>query len=124
MPQPARLLIVDDEAALLRLMKTYLDRVGYDVDTCDSASDAYERLAANGSFQAAIFDLSLISGRDDITQVARRNPAIRILVCSGNLFEVEALPEDVRPRCSFLQKPFLPKMLVEAVEELLARPGA
>jgi DNA-binding NtrC family response regulator len=122
MGERTRLLIVDDEAALLRLMKTYLERVGYEVDTCAKAGDAFERLLPpNAAWHAAIFDLSLISGRDDITQVARRSPALRVLVCSGSPFEVEALPEDVRPRCSFLQKPFLPKMLVEAVEELLAR---
>jgi two-component system KDP operon response regulator KdpE len=122
MSDRTRLLIVDDEAALLRLMKTYLERVGYHVDTCAHATDAYDCLAADSSHQAAIFDLSLIDGRDDIIRVAREHPSLRLLVCSGAPFEVDALPADVRPRCSFLQKPFLPKMLVEAVEELIARP--
>lgn len=124
MPERPRLLIVDDEAALLRLMKTYLERVGYDTEACARAGEAFERLAADSSLQAAIFDLSLINGPDDITHVARRSPALRILVCSGSPFEVDALPGDVRARCAFLQKPFLPKMLVEAVEELLARAPA
>jgi DNA-binding NtrC family response regulator len=122
MPRGTRLLIVDDEAALLRLMKTYLERVGYVIDTCAQAADAFDCLAADSAHEAAIFDLSLIDGRDDIIRVARRSPALKLLVCSGSPFEVEALPEDIRPRCSFLQKPFLPKMLVESVEELLARP--
>jgi DNA-binding NtrC family response regulator len=122
MPVGTRLLDVDDEAALLRLMKRYLERVGYRVDTCARAADAFDCLAGNSVHEAAIFDLSIIDGRDDIIAVARRSPALRLLVCSGSPFEVEALPEDVRPRCSFLQKPFLPKMLVQSVEELLARP--
>jgi DNA-binding NtrC family response regulator len=122
MPQGTRLLIVDDEAALLRLMKTYLERVGYVVDTCAAATDAFACLAADSSYDAAIFDLSVIDGRDDIIRVTRRSPGLRLLVCSGSPFEVEALPEDIRPRCSFLQKPFLPKMLVQSLEELLARP--
>jgi two-component system KDP operon response regulator KdpE len=116
-----RLLIVDDEAALLRLMKTYLERVGYDVDTCARAADASERLATDSSVQAAIYDLSLISGGDHIARVARQHPALRILVCSGSPFAPEILPEDVRSRCAFLQKPFMPKDLVGAVEQLLAR---
>jgi DNA-binding NtrC family response regulator len=121
MPERPRLLVVDDEAPLLRLMKTYLDRVGYDVETCARAADAFERLDSDPAVQAAIFDLSLIRGDDDIVLVARRNPALRILVCSGSLFQPDELPQDVRSRCAFLQKPFMPRDLLAAVEQLLTR---
>lgn len=124
MAQSARLLIVDDEAALLRLMKVFLERMGYHVDTCDNIDDACAQLPKDTSVDAAIFDLSLLRGTGDIIDVARRCPALRILVCSGALFDVAALPDDIRARCAFLQKPFLPKMLVESVEELLARTPA
>ncbi|HET8550640.1 MAG TPA: response regulator [Bryobacteraceae bacterium] len=124
MLERTRLLIVDDEAPLLRLMKAYLERVGYEVDTCADAANAFDCLSAEAKWQAAILDLSLIAGRDDIIRLARRSPGLRVLVCSGSPFEVDALPADIRSRCSFLQKPFLPKMLLDAVEELLARTPA
>ena len=45
-----------------------------------------------------------------------------ILLCSGYPFELASLPKPVQGRFAVLQKPFLPKMLASAVEELAARP--
>jgi hypothetical protein len=49
------------------------------------------------------------------------NPNLRVLLCSGYPFDVRSLPEKVRSQFSVLQKPFVPKMLTGAVEELLSR---
>jgi hypothetical protein len=46
-------------------------------------------------------------------------PEARILVCSGSPFFIENLPPGLRSQVGFLQKPFMPKMLSEAVQHLL-----
>lgn len=122
MEQKTRLLLIDDEAALLRLMQTYLARIGYDVETCAQADEALSIVSNAGeSLQLAIVDLSLMDGPESLAALARANRAVRLLICSGHPFEVAALPADVRHRFDFLQKPFLPNMLAGAVEQLLER---
>ena len=50
-----------------------------------------------------------------------RQPRLVALVCSGSEFFTSTLPPGVRDRVGFLQKPFVPKMLAEAIERLLAQ---
>ena len=119
----ARLLVIDDEAPLLRLMQTYLVRLGYDVEISADADEARQMIGRSADLQLAIADLSLLEGHDQIAAILNSAPRLRVLVCSGVPFEVDSLPEALQARCSFLQKPFLPKMLVDAVESLLSRPN-
>lgn len=116
------ILLADDEEALLRLMHLYLDRMGYSVHAAGTSAEAFTMLADESRhIDLAIVDLSLLVNRDILIEIADRYPHLRILVCSGLPFEVGVLPDRLRPRFGTLQKPFLPDMLSEAVQELLAR---
>jgi DNA-binding NtrC family response regulator len=112
----ARLLIVDDEPALLDLLKRYLERAGYQVETAgDSASALAAFQADPARYDMVITDLTLkgLGGEDLLERMREQNPGLRGLITSGYPHE---------PRIAgvgFLQKPFLPKMLVEAVEQAL-----
>src|SRR5690242_10321234 len=120
----AHIIVVDDEPALLNLMQMYLGRLGYSVEKADTAAGALAVVDGNaGRFHVAVVDLTLPDrpGKDLALELAKMNPALKVLVCSGYPFEPEALQADVRTRFGFLQKPFLPKMLAAAVEELLKR---
>jgi hypothetical protein len=48
-------------------------------------------------------------------------PQLRVLVCSGSPFFIENLPPSLQRQVAFLQKPFVPKMLAEAVQSLMSR---
>jgi hypothetical protein len=54
-------------------------------------------------------------------QMLVENPTLKVLLSSGYPFAVDSLPEPVQGRVAFLQKPYLPNMLVKAVEELTQR---
>lgn len=121
----AKLLLVDDEAALLKLMETFLGRMGYQVASNTSASAALARFeAAPDDFRLVVTDLTMpeMSGEQMALRMVGLNPKIRVLLCSGYPFDVRSLPEQVRGQFSVLQKPFVPRMLTGAVEELLNRP--
>ena len=121
----AKLLLVDDEAALLKLMETFLGRMGYQVTSHASATAALARFEADpDNFQLVVADLTMpeMAGDQMALNMVRLNPKIRVLLCSGYPFDVRTLPENVRGHLSVLQKPFVPKMLTGAVEELLNRP--
>ena len=111
-----RLLIVDDEPQLLDLLRRYLGRLGYQVETCGDAQEALARFQAGPArFSMAITDLSLpgLGGEELIERMRQLRPGLPAIITSGYHYQ---------PRTAgigFLQKPFLPQMLVEAVEKAL-----
>jgi DNA-binding NtrC family response regulator len=114
-----RLLIVDDEAPLADLLKRYLDRQGYEVDACNTAEYALD-LVNNGSvYDMVITDLTLngLNGEDLIDRLRERIPGLPGILASGYPHVPRA--EGVE----FLQKPFLPKMLLETLQKMLGAPA-
>jgi len=63
-------------------------------------------------------DLSLpqMSGDEMIARMRKLSPKLRAIVASGYPYEPSS------KRTKSLQKPFLPKMLAEQIEELLKKP--
>jgi two-component system cell cycle sensor histidine kinase/response regulator CckA len=111
-----RILLVDDEAPLLDLLKKYLERLGYEVDSCLTPADALARFEADpASYALVLTDLSLPGMKGDamIAQMRVRSPKLRAIIASGYPYEPSG------KRTSFLQKPFLPKMLADQILELL-----
>ena len=120
----ARILLVDDEAAIVKLMQTYLSRMGYSVETSLDADDAFAAVERSTSpYDLVVADLTLpgMSGQDMALAMVRDNPSLKVLLCSGYPLTVESLPENVQDRFACLQKPFAPTMLADAIEELLQR---
>ena len=108
-------------------MQRYLDRIGYEVEICSDSEVALELFVADPDrFQLVVADLSMprLSGRDLVAKIGAINPETGVLVCSGEPFDCSAIPHSNPHRVRFLQKPFAPKMLVAAVEELLPAPTA
>jgi DNA-binding NtrC family response regulator len=111
-----RLLLVEDEQALADLLKRYLERLGYQVDACTHPDDALALLDAQpDDYALLITDLSLpsMSGDELLTRSRLRAPHLRAIIASGYPYEPRA------PRVEFLQKPFLPNLLAQAVERAL-----
>jgi len=120
----ARILLVDDELPLLHLLEKYLQRLGFEVETDSRPLDASRRFeAAPQRYDLVIADLGLpdLSGDALLTRMLEVQPGLLMLICSGTPFAVEALPPGVRKQVAFLQKPFAPKMLSEAIADLLSR---
>jgi DNA-binding NtrC family response regulator len=114
----ARLLVVDDEENLLELLRRFLERRGFQVVACASSAAAWERFAEDPhGFAMLIADLTLdgISGAELVERARARNATLPAVITSGYPYV---------PRLagvSFLQKPFLPQTLVDAVEKALRR---
>jgi two-component system cell cycle sensor histidine kinase/response regulator CckA len=113
------LLVVDDEAMLRDLLRRYLERAGYEVVACAGAAEALEQFAAAPARYALVLtDLALdgMDGEELLQRMREIDPGVRGIVASG-------YPHQPRlPGVGFLQKPFLPKMLAEAVAQALAGP--
>jgi len=111
-----RILLVDDEAQLLDLLKRYLERLGYEVEACLKPAEALQRFEADPSrYSLVLTDLTLpgISGDEMIARMRGMAPQLRAIVSSGYPYEPKG------KHTGFLQKPFLPKMLAEMIEQML-----
>lgn len=120
----ARILLVDDEAAITRLMQMYLTKLGYHVDASLDATGAFELVKPGSTpYDLLVADLTLpdMPGQQMALRMAEENERLRILFCSGYPFSVESLEERVQARSASLLKPFLPNMLAEAINDLLNR---
>ena len=122
-----KILLVEDEPPLLQLIEKYLQRLGFQVETHSKSFDALRNFeAAPDGYDLVIADLGMpdMPGDTLLTRMLEIRPDLRILVCSGSPFFIENLPNSLQRQVAFLQKPFVPKMLAEAVQNLLnERPG-
>lgn len=119
-------LIVDDDPVSRRLIRMTLERRKHQVAEVPSAEAAIEWLKAGASCTLVITDLDL-PGRMEGLQffgLLRASPQWRdlpVIVCTGKADERtvnDAVQRGVR---HYLLKPVRPAVLIETVEELLAR---
>lgn len=122
------ILLVDDESALLALLKRHLERAGYSVVASLSAESAVEDTLQSPDWQPdlLITDVELpgMSGTALATELLSRFPRLLCLLCSGYPISLDALPASLRNRAAILQKPYLPAALERGVLDLLARQQA
>ncbi|HLY17699.1 MAG TPA: response regulator [Bryobacteraceae bacterium] len=115
---PSRILVVDDDAALLKVMSAYLSRLGYQVDACQSAEDGWEKMRTDPSaYSLALVDLQMpgIGGHEFAAHLLQCNPALRVVLASGYTAEISGLETLDGERVSFLHKPFSPDQLIQAI---------
>lgn len=117
-----RLLVVDDEPAVRRILERLLKHFGYEVVLASDADSAYA-LLAEGSIDGVILDLQmpLLPGPELYIAIARRWPELRrrVVLMSGELHPVrDRWPDDLRA-CPLLAKPFTLDVLRRALDETL-----
>ncbi len=126
-----RLVVVDDDAGLLRTLQILLEDGGFRVVACRSGDEALARLAGDGGTErGADADLVLtdlaMPGRDglDLTrEVVRRFPGLPVLLMTAYpeaLRVDEALALGAR---GLVVKPFDPERLLKALRLALVPPG-
>jgi two-component system, cell cycle sensor histidine kinase and response regulator CckA len=114
--EPKRILVVDDEALMLKLLKWRFTSRGYSVEAVESGGEALALLETQ-HFDLILTDNAMprMSGLEFARTVKARFPAMPILMFSGH-------PEAQQPPCidRTLRKPEDIPVLVSAVEELLS----
>ena len=117
-----RILVVEDEPMLRDLARRALDRHGYDVVVVTDGASALRLLEGDTPrFDLVLTDVVMpkLNGKELADRIWTRFPGLPVLFMTGYS------PEDVLKRglviagASFIQKPFTPEGLVEAVERML-----
>ncbi|MPY66396.1 response regulator transcription factor [Deinococcus sp. SDU3-2] len=116
----ARILIVDDDPAILDILGTYLRREGHTVLEAQDGGAGRERLAAA---DLAILDWMLpgITGLDLAREQRRAHPEFPILLLTARGEEEDKLRGLAVGADDYVTKPFSPREVVARVRALLRR---
>lgn len=119
----ARILLLDDEEALLRLMTEVLEKDGHSVTTSPDGrrSEDHELLQ---NLDLVVTDLMMpnADGIEVVRNVRAANPSLKILAISGG---GRAISQNYLPAAQamgaddVLEKPFRPSTFLEKVKSLL-----
>ncbi|MGA2268401.1 MAG: response regulator [Bryobacteraceae bacterium] len=118
-----RILIVDDEPSVLKMMGVYLGRLGYSVTTTNSTQKAWAQVeAAPSDYAIAVLDGSMpgLSMEDLALKMLRANPSLCVVAASGYSVDTSAMDAVAPGRVAVLPKPFTPEMLAATVRRMLA----
>jgi two-component system cell cycle sensor histidine kinase/response regulator CckA len=117
-----RILLVDDEEVLRRLARAVLLRHGYEVIDAAGPVAALDLAAEQpGTFQLILADVMMptMNGHELVERMRPHQPRARVLYMSGYAGEVDGSSELLTP---FLEKPFRPRQLLEAIRVVLDAP--
>ena len=121
----SRILIVDDEPQLLRVLTRYLAKLSYGVVATVSTKEAWNQFLADPTTYALVLiDMTMpgMSSAELMQRMRQVNPSIHLIACSGYPIEVKEIGLTGEPPI-FLQKPFSPDNLLECVKALLEGKG-
>src|SRR5262252_3705604 len=114
-------LVVDDEAEIVRIVRDYLERAGFGV-LAASRGDEAVRIAHTDRPDLVILDLGL-PGLDglDVARALRREGEVPIIMLTARTEESDKLVGLELGADDYLTKPFSPKELVARVRAVLRR---
>lgn len=114
------ILVIDDEVAVLDVVRRFLEIAGHAVACVSSGSDAMEHLNAGQPCDLIILDLMM--PREDAVglfqRLRQRRPNVPVLLCTG-LPQGEPAPELLRGAAGLISKPFRMHELWHAVKQAL-----
>jgi len=117
-----KILLVDDEQAILTMEKRMLERLGYQVTSHTGSLEALEAFRANSNkFDLVITDMAMpnMPGDKLSTELTKIRPAIPVLLCTGfseNMSEERVASLGIK---GFLLKPILMNDLAQKIREVL-----
>jgi len=121
------ILIVEDEAALLDLVRQYLQKRDYGVLTAKDGGEGVEVFRQHAKkIQLVISDLAMpgVDGLECRQRILALEPNVRFLFMSGFPEQIVGRHEGSLEGCEFLPKPFRLEQLIDKVSRMLPRDAA
>ncbi len=120
----AKVLIVDDEPKIVRLVADYFEAAGFGVATARSGDEALMRVRTDAP-DIVVLDLGL-PGLDglDVTRTLRRNGELPIIMLTARDDETDRIIGLELGADDYVTKPFSPRELVARVRAVLRRHAA
>jgi two-component system, OmpR family, response regulator ResD len=117
----AKILVVDDEERIRRLLKMYLERENYVIEEAEDGNEALEKALAN-DYDVILLDL-MMPGKDgiDVCRELREKKATPVIMLTAKGEEVNRVQGFEVGTDDYIVKPFSPREVVLRVKALLRR---
>lgn len=121
-----RLLVLEDDQMLARMLKLMLTNLGYEVSVAHTGNQAIEiyreAMTSAQPFRGCILDLTLagsINGAETLDHIQQIDPKVKALVCSG--YSNDQIVADFKKHgfCGMVTKPYAIEDIAHAVHVML-----
>ncbi len=122
--RPHRILVVDDDPDILRMVRDKLDRSGFEVLTADSGRHALDVIERHGLPHLAIVDIMMpVMNGFEFCEAVQQYSDLPVIMLTA-IDEEETVIRGIRHFAEdYITKPFSPRELVARVERVLRRIG-
>jgi len=121
-----RILVMDDETAVLKILEVMLRKFGYDVQTALDGAEAIrlytEASAAGNPFAVVIMDLTVpngLGGVETIKRLRELNPNVKAIVSSGYSLDPVMANHREYGFVGVIPKPYRPEELGRVLQEVI-----
>jgi DNA-binding NtrC family response regulator len=120
MGENARILVVDDDENIRKVLATILEEEGYDVETVDTAKKAIERTKRE-YYNLALIDIRLpdMEGIEVLTKMKDTVPRMRKIIITGYPTLQNAVEAVNRGADAYVMKPFDVEKILETIKRHL-----
>ena len=120
-----KILVVDDESRMRKLIKDFLVRSGYEVLEAENGEQAVDMFLRIKDIELLILDVMMpkMDGWEVCREI-RKNSKVPIIMLTAKATEADELKGFELGVDEYISKPFSPKILVARVEAVLRRSNA
>lgn len=121
---PERILIIDDEEHIRRMMRLTLEAAGYAVGEAADGVEGVKLYGDGSSWDLVVLDQRMpgIDGLETLRRLKAGNPAARVVMATAYASIELAVDAMKLGAADFVRKPMTPQMLRNAVAAALAKP--
>jgi DNA-binding NtrC family response regulator len=125
MGESARILIIDDDENIRKVLTTILEEEGYTIESVDTAKKAIERTKRK-SYNLALIDIRLpdMEGIELLTRMKDTTPKMRKIIITGYPTIQNAMEAVNRGADAYILKPFDMEKVLKTIENQLKKQQA
>ncbi len=119
-----RILIIDDEINIRRVMRLTLEAAGYEVGEAGDGAAGLEEFKDGSSWDAVVLDqkMPIMDGLETLQRIKERRPDARVVMATAFASIELAVDAMKLGATDFVRKPMTPEILRNAVASALAKP--
>ncbi len=120
----SKILVVDDESRMRKLVKDFLSKSGYEVIEAEDGNQAVDMFFSEKGIDLVILDV-MMPGMDgwEVCREIRKHSQVPIIMLTARSDERDELTGFELGVDEYITKPFSPKILVARVEAIMRRSG-
>ncbi len=121
---PVKVLVVDDDPAILEFMETFLTKDGFDVTTIADPKDAPEEVK-DGGYHLVVLDLMMpgLGGVEVLEQIRKVDSDVAVVIFTGYPSLDTAVQSMKLDAVDYLKKPFNPDEFREVLDRVMRKKG-